>query len=90
MTTDEFMGGEAAPRDEEMAGIDVTDMVGLRLRSVLDPAARGALEEIERRAHRHVRRAQAENVANPQSVKAAAAFVRAYNAMADIMGIDRV
>lgn len=70
-------------------GVDVTHMMGLRLKAVLDPAARAALEEIENRAFRHVQRAKSDNEANP-SLQTAAAYVRAYNQLADIMGIERV
>lgn len=86
---DEIATGEALP-DDGHAVVDITGMMALRLKSHSDPAARAALEEVENRAARLLRRAQAENVENPKSIKAAAAYVRAFNAYADIMGIERV
>lgn len=104
MKRDEIATGEALPDgrprmeclteadkvevDDAGGGIDVTPIVGARQTS-LSPDADAALREIETRAFRHYQRAHAANQTAP-TLHSAAALVRAWNAYADIMGIERV
>lgn len=69
-------------------GVDVTPIVGSR-QTGLPPEADAVLREIETRAFRQYQRAHAANQTAP-TVHSAAALVKAWNAYADIMGIERV
>lgn len=81
---DEIAIGEALPDH----GVDVTPIVGSR-QTGLSPEADAVLREIETRAFRHYQRAHAANQTAP-TIHSASALVKAWNAYADIMGIERV
>lgn len=84
MKRDTIATGEALPD----GGVDVTPLIGAR-QTGLSPEADAVLREIETRAFRHYQRAFAANEVAP-TLHAAASLVRAWNAYADLMGIERV